>query len=365
MSDLFEGVYNGRTVFLTGHTGFVGSWMSIWLGVLGARVVGYSIDPPSDPNLFEVASLEDRVVHIHGDVRNLETLRDAMASCHPDLVFHLAAQSLVLPGYGDPVETYSTNVMGTVNFLEVVRTCPSIKACQVITTDKCYENRETGQAYRETDPLGGHDPYSSSKACAELVTSAYRSSFFADSLSIATVRAGNIVGGGDWGAERLIPDCIRALQKDETIFLRNPDAVRPWQFVLDPLAGYLHLGARMLNDPADFSGPWNFGPGGSGSLTVSQVVERLLEAWGSGTWEQQERTGQLHEAKRLNLDISKAAEKLNWRPVYSVQRAIDETVLWYRQHYREEGVDAYGSCLEQIESYVEEARLMGVPWAGK
>lgn len=364
MKNLFEGAFDGKTVFLTGHTGFVGSWMTIWLGALGARVVGFSLEPPTDPSLFKLASMEERVTHIHGDVRDQEALRSAMARCEPHSVFHLAAQSLVRPGYDDPVGTYSTNIMGTVHFLEAVRSCPSVKMCQVITTDKCYENRETGQFYKEGDPLGGHDPYSSSKAGAEIVTSAYRRSFFRNGTAVATVRAGNIIGGGDWGAYRLIPDCIRALQKGETIRLRSPDAVRPWQFVLDPVAGYLNLASMMIRSPEAFCGAWNFGPLETQNLTVGEVVEGVLRVWGRGSWESPEDQGKVHEARLLSLDISKAREILHWTPVYGAHRSIDETISWYRKFHESAGTDIYGLCLEQIVKYTKDASLMHVPWTG-
>ena len=362
MKSLFENFFEERSVFLTGHTGFVGSWMAIWLTALGARVTGYSLDPPSEPSLFELASLGGKVNHIHGDVRDPEALASAMAGCEPHSVFHLAAQSLVRPGYEDPVGTYGTNIMGTVHFLEAVRSCPTVKVCQVITTDKCYENRETGRHYRESDPLGGHDPYSSSKAGAEIVTSAYRRSFFQDGAAVATVRAGNIIGGGDWGAWRLIPDCVRSLEAGRSIQIRNPDAVRPWQFILDPLAGYLHLAARMAMDPAGFSGPWNFGPLEAESLTVGEVVEGVLRVWGSGIWESRKDRDTVHEARLLNLDISKAREKLSWTPVYGVHRAIEETVTWYRQARQASAADIHSMCLDQIERYVYDARSARAIW---
>jgi CDP-glucose 4,6-dehydratase len=362
---LFKGAFRGKTVFLTGHTGFVGSWMAIWLGALGARVVGFSLEPPSDPSLFEKAALAGRVTHIHGDVRDLEFLKSTMAQCEPDSAFHLAAQSLVRPSYDDPVGTYGTNIMGTVHFLEAVRGCPSIKACQVITTDKCYENRETGQAYNEKDPLGGYDPYSSSKAGAELVTAAYRRSFLHSDTAVATVRAGNIIGGGDWASDRLVPDCIRALQAGERIRLRNPDAVRPWQFILDPVAGYLHLASMMLEDPAAFCGPWNLGPMETESLTVGEVVDGIIRVWGIGSWEKQGGEDEAHEAKLLNLDISKATRELGFRPVYEVQRSIDETVSWYKQVHSNSEIDAYSLCLDQIRQYVEDARQVRAPWMGE
>ena len=362
---LFKGAFRGKTVFLTGHTGFVGSWMAIWLGALGARVVGFSLEPPSDPSLFEKASLAGRVTHIHGDVRDLEFLKSAMAQCEPDLAFHLAAQSLVRPSYDDPVGTYGTNIMGTVHFLEAVRGCPSIKVCQVITTDKCYENRETGQAYNEKDPLGGHDPYSSSKAGAEIVTAAYRRSFFQTDTSVATVRAGNIIGGGDWASDRLIPDCIRTLQAGERIRLRNPDAVRPWQFILDPVAGYLHLASMMMDDPTTFCGPWNFGPMEPENLTVGEVVDGVLRIWGYGSWERQGGENEVHEARLLNLDTSKATRELGFRPVYEVERSIAETVSWYKQVHGNSEIDVYSLCLNQVRQYIDDARLARAPWTGE
>lgn len=365
MKDLFEGVFEGKTVFLTGHTGFVGSWMTIWLNALGARVVGFSLEPPSDPSLFELASIAGRVTHLHGDIRDGKTLRSAMVQCEPHLAFHLAAQSLVRPSYDDPVGTYSVNIMGTVHFLEAVRSCPSIRVCQVITSDKCYENRETGQRYKEEDHLGGYDPYSSSKAGAELAVSAYRRSFFQGAAAVATVRAGNIIGGGDWGTDRLIPDCIRSLENEEAILLRNPDAVRPWQYILDPVGGYLHLASMMMKDPDMFSGPWNFGPLETQNLTVGEVVDEVLSVWGSGTWESPGDQKNVHEAGLLNLDISKAREKLQWGPVYDAYRSIDKTVSWYRQFHENPGLDIYALCLDQIRQYVDDSHMANAPWTGK
>jgi len=363
MEELFGGKFSGRTVFITGHTGFVGSWMTLWLKELGANLVGYSLEPPSVPSLFELAGLEKHIDHHHGDVRDLDSLKKAMALCKPDYVFHLAAQALVKYGYEDPVTTYGTNVMGAVNFLEAVRECPSVRVCQVITSDKCYENLETGQPYREGDPLGGRDPYSSSKAAAELVTASYRRSFLHSGLAVSTVRAGNIIGGGDWGKDRILPDCVSALQADRKITVRNPAAVRPWQYVLEPVSGYLHLASLMAADPDLYSGPWNFGPTGKENTTVGEIADGVVRYWGSGAWESEDNGEKVHEAKLLNLDVGKATELLKWRPVYDTEQALDKTVQWYRKIFEDPETIAHHLCLEQVRQYVEEAHSAGLSWA--
>ncbi len=338
--------------------------MSIWLKALGARVVGFSLDPPTVPNLFQEASLEGRVVHIHGDVRDLDALVDVMVRHTPEFAFHLAAQSLVRLSYDEPLETYGTNIMGTAHFLEAVRACPSLRVCQVITSDKCYENRETGHAYTEGDHLGGFDPYSSSKAGAELVTAAYRRSFLRERAAVSTVRAGNIIGGGDWAADRLIPDCIRALSSEGVIRLRNPGAVRPWQYVLEPISGYLHLASLMALDPPKFSGAWNFGPSIEDCVTVGDLVEKVVTLWGRGAWEAAGSGEEPHEAGLLRLDTTKAEKELGWQPVWRLDEGLARTVAWYKTRGDDPGRDLFGACLEQIEAYAAAAAAAGAPWAG-
>lgn len=343
--------WDGRKVFLTGHSGFKGAWAALWLRELGARVTGYALDAPSAPNLFELARLADIVTSVRADVRDGAALRRAIAVAQPEIVFHMAAQSLVRESYRDPIETFEVNALGTAYLLEAVRGCPAVRAVVIITSDKCYENREIPAAYRETEPLGGHDPYSSSKACAELISAAYRSSFFRASGAplIATARAGNVIGGGDWADDRLIPDIIRAVLEGRKVEIRSPDAVRPWQHVLDPLAGYFllaqHLWARQpMSDAA-----WNFGPDEGGMKPVSWLVERVLSKWGGGKGWTHERKDQLHEARFLLLDSSKARKQLAWRPNLDLPKALDWTVDWYRS-YRD-GADPRQTSIDQIRRY--------------
>lgn len=330
--------WKGRRVFVTGHTGFKGAWLCQWLLTMGAKVQGYSLEPPTEPNLFTVLRLQHGMDHVIGDVRDIELLSKKMKSFEPEIVFHLAAQPLVRLSYDKPRLTYETNVMGTLNLYEAVRESPSVRAVVTVTTDKCYENQEWVWGYRESDPMGGFDPYSSSKGCAEIMSAAYRRSFFrgdADHskrpVALATVRAGNVIGGGDWALDRLVPDCIRALVNGEEIVIRQPNATRPWQHVLEPLCGYLQLGQTLCSTDG-FDEAWNLGPGDSGLMTVEQIVQQLTEKWGAGTY----RIGpaaDLHEATHLQLDISKAKSRLKWRPALSIFDAISWTVSWYRSYY--------------------------------
>lgn len=347
--------WRGRRVFVTGHTGFKGSWLSLWLEQMGSVVLGYSLEPPSSPSLFETARVADGLKSVHGDIRDLEFLQMTMADFAPEIVLHLAAQSLVRRSYADPIGTYETNVMGTVNVLEAVRACPSVRTVLVITTDKCYENREWVWPYREQDTLGGYDPYSNSKACAELVVSAYRNSFFhpdrrqEHGVSVATARAGNVIGGGDWAADRLIPDLMRSFSKGETVAIRNPQATRPWQHVLEPVRGYLSLTQALFTDPGRFSGAWNFGPHAGDARPVAWIVERLAQAWGpSAHWEVLD-GDHPHEAQMLKLDWSKAAAELGWEPVLRLSDALAMTLDWYRSVFH--GADARTRCMEQIRAY--------------
>ncbi len=363
----FDGAYAGRTVLVTGHTGFKGSWLSLWLTALGADVVGYALEPPTDPSAFEVLGLEEHVTDERGDIRDLERLRSVFDHYQPEAVFHLAAQPLVRPGYDQPVLTYETNVMGTVNVLEAVRSTPSVRAVVAVTSDKCYENREWEYAYRENDPMGGHDPYSSSKGCAELVVAAYRRSFFADRLAplVASARAGNVIGGGDWAADRLIPDCVRALSDGLEVLVRNPGSVRPWQHVLEPLAGYLWLAACLLEGDRSLASAWNFGPGPAGHETVAEVVAAFAGSCGSLGWKTAEPApGRPHEAGTLKLDIAKAADVLGWRPVWETGKAVEKAAAWYRAHLGGDA-DLRRFSLDQIAEYVSDASLAGVAWAAR
>ena len=357
--------YAGRNVFVTGHTGFKGSWISQWLVTLGAQVTGYALDPPTQPSLFDALDLRSRMDHVVADVRDRRRLAAEVDAAQPSVIFHLAAEAIVRRGYVQPVETFETNVMGTVNLLEATRSCPSVRAVVMITSDKCYQNPDTAQAFRETDPMGGRDPYSASKGCAELVTSAYRDSFFAEGAAVASVRAGNVIGGGDWALDRLLPDMARAVAAGEVVIVRNPGATRPWQYVLEPLSGYLRLGSLLLGqDGRRYAEAWNFGPTDTGGdRPVRWVVDRFLDGWGAGTWSTPTNAGpQPHEDNRLSLDSSKARERLGWAPVWDGPTAVRRAAEWYREYYR-----APASALELVEdhlhAYQADARAMGLPWA--
>lgn len=358
MKNNLENVYRDRKVLITGHTGFKGSWLALWLQELDAHVIGYALEPPSSPSNFQVCALEQKLGHNHGDVRDYNRLLSVLQAHQPEFVFHMAAQPLVRLSYKDPRLTYETNVMGTVNLLEAVRQTKSVRVVVNITSDKCYENREWVWGYRESDPMGGHDPYSSSKGCAELVTSAYLRSYFPPedygkkhSVALASVRAGNVIGGGDWGQDRLIPDCIRALSQGEEIVIRNPHAIRPWQHVLDPLSGYLALGAKLWQEGAKYSGPWNFGPQDSEVWTVEDVVREAIGSWEQGNY-RIESLGNPHEAHWLKLDCSKARIDIPWQPRYSVKQALQKTIAWYKMFYREGNTnDMMEFTREQINAY--------------
>lgn len=327
--------YAGRRVFVTGHTGFKGSWLSLWLARMGAQVHGLAFAPCSSHDLFEAANIRGTLQHhLIADVRDAGHVASAIAAARPEILFHLAAQPLVRAGYADPLATWSTNVMGTVNVLEAVRACESVKAVVIVTTDKCYENREWHWGYRESDPLGGHDPYSASKAAAELVAASYRSSFFTDGRAlIATARAGNVIGGGDWSPDRLIPDAARAVAAGRVLSIRNPDATRPWQHVLESLHGYLLLGAKLLAGEGRFACAFNFGPGAEDNVSVGDVLTMLGSHWPSLRWTAPESAPQAepsaHEARYLYLDASMARRELGWQPRWRLDRALQLTAQWY------------------------------------
>jgi CDP-glucose 4,6-dehydratase len=332
--------WHGKKVLLTGHTGFKGGWMSLWLQQLGADVTGYSIDIPTDPSLYELANIGEGMRSVTGDVRDFGTLSSIVKDVDPEVVIHMAAQSLVRRSYSDPLETYATNVMGTANLLEAVRGSDGTRVVIVVTSDKCYENEEREAGYREDEPMGGYDPYSSSKGCAELVTAAYRKSFFnplefdSHGTAVASVRAGNVIGGGDWAEDRLIPDIVAALQAGQVPEVRNPDAVRPWQFVLDPLNGYLTLAEHLWRDGPAFAGAWNFGPDDADATRVARVVEQLANTWAAdGCWRQVASGDQPHEATYLKLDSSKARSQLEWAPVLDLQTSLEWIVEWYKLHF--------------------------------
>jgi CDP-glucose 4,6-dehydratase len=356
--------YRGGRVLITGHTGFKGSWLREWLVDLGADVTGYALEPPTEPNLFDAIGLGARIKHVVADVRDRDRLVAEVAAAQPALIFHLAARALVRRAYEEPRDTFETNVMGTVNILEAARACPSVRAVVIVTSDKVYQNPETGRAFVETDPLGGFDPYGASKGAAELVTAAYRQSFFAhpDAAAVASGRAGNVIGGGDWAIDRIIPDAVRALAAGEPIVVRNPEAVRPWQHVLEPLSGYLWLGARLLEDGQRDAGAWNFGPLDHGERPVRWVVERFLAEWGSGSWTAPPAGGPApHEALRLSLDSTKAREQLGWAPVWDGPTAVRQTASWYREYYRAPAA-ARELLDDQLRTYQRDARAAGLPW---
>lgn len=346
-----------KRVFVTGHTGFKGGWLCQILNHLGATVKGYSLPPSSTPNLFEALHLEERLDHVYGNILDDNKLNDELCTFSPDIVFHLAAQPLVRRSYEEPKLTYQTNVIGTLNVYEAARKSPSVQVIVSVTTDKCYENREWVWGYREQDRMGGYDPYSSSKACAELLTTAYRSSFFnandyerTHHISLSTARAGNVIGGGDWAVDRLLPDCIRSLSQGERIVIRNPHAIRPWQYVLDPLAGYLTLAQRMWEKPLEYDGGWNFGPLDNSIATVEDIVRMTIDAWGDGEFDVHA-TDSLHEAHVLKLDISKARARLHWKPMVGLKEAVEETMRWYHAFYSGKS-DMTKISEEQISSYL-------------
>lgn len=362
--------YKGKTVLVTGHTGFKGVWLSAWLTHLGAKVVGYSLDPPSTPNNFEACHLSKRLEHLYADIRDEDTLTKVMNEHHPEIVFHLAAQSLVRPSFVDPVGTFDVNVMGTVKVLEAARLSDSVQAVISITSDKCYRNKNWVWGYRETDELGGYDPYSASKACAELVVTCYQDQRFQTAASnarmipIASVRAGNVIGGGDWATNRVIPDIIRAIVAQENVVIRSPNATRPWQHVLEPLSGYLWLGRKILEDPEAYASSWNLGPRDEDIWTVEQLAEAILGRWNTGMTKliiDEDKTGA--ESKLLRLDCAKSQEHLGWRANWTVPETLDAIVEWYRKYYEAPGMDMYETVLEQIDKYSESARANGNAWA--
>lgn len=355
MSKLFDDVFRDRSILITGHTGFKGSWLSLWLAKLGARVVGYSLGCPTDPSLFEICDLKNKIISINGDIRDKNKLIGISKKYSPEIVFHLAAQSLVIPSYNNPIETYETNVLGTANLLESCRLSNSTKAIVNVTSDKCYENHQWLWGYRENDALGGYDPYSSSKACAELVTAAYLKSFFnpekfdAHGVALASARAGNVIGGGDWAEYRLIPDCMAAIQNNREIFIRYPDAVRPWQHVLESLYGYLLLAQHLYQGGSSFSGGWNFGPEDESLQSVSWIINKLGEKWGCGLSLVTDDNHNSHESQYLKLDCSKAKTRINWFPQWNLDTALDKIIEWYKAYLDQKSM--YNVTLKQINQY--------------
>lgn len=335
--------WRGKRIFLTGHTGFKGAWLTLWLSLLGARVRGYALAPESEPSMYMVLALDELCDSQLADIRDSTRLTQAIGDFQPEVVIHMAAQSLVRPSYRNPRETFEVNVQGTVNVLDACRHVDSVRAVVVVTTDKCYENRESLWAYREDDALGGHDPYSASKACAELVTTAYRRSFFCgkDTAAVATARAGNVIGGGDWSVDRIIPDAVRAFSAGQPLVVRNPEAVRPWQHVTGPLCGYLMLARALYEAGSEFAQAFNFGPASDQILPVRTLVEHAARAWGDGAaWEDHSEQAAPHEASMLMLDPTRARHLLGWTPDNGVSRAIDKTVEWYKAYYTDGRADA-------------------------
>ena len=349
-------VWQRRRVFLTGHTGFKGSWLALWLNRLGAQVRGYALDPCTEPNLFTLTSVSNITEDVRGDVRDYSKLEASMTRFAPEVVFHLAAQPIVRRGYADPVGTYATNVMGTVHVLEAVRKTPSVRAVVCVTTDKCYQNQEWVWAYRESDPLGGYDPYASSKACAEVVSAAYRSSFFSvermneHNVGVCTARAGNVIGGGDWSDDRLIPDLVRGFCSKQAVLIRRPKAIRPWQHVLEPLHGYLMLAEKLLAQDAKFASSYNFGPSDEEIWPVERIATKLVDMWGEGASWVTDRDPIEHEDHVLRLDASKARLELGWKPSLGIEGALQWTVAWYRAWKRGENLAEFtGSQIVEYE----------------
>ena len=360
MSLPFSDAFRGRRVLVTGHTGFKGSWLTLWLHELGAKVTGYALDPPTTPSNFEVSGVHSLLErHAVADIRDRAALGEAFAVSDPEIVFHLAAQALVREGYRQPLETFEINTLGTANVLEAVRERARPCVVVVVTSDKCYESREQVWGYRECDPLGGNDPYSASKGAAELVTAAYRRSYFdprqlaRHGVRVASARAGNVIGGGDWAADRIVPDLVRALSAGRPVPIRHPDAVRPWQHVLEPTSGYLTLAARMVaSDDADLCTAWNFGPLPEQAVTVAELAEMFIEAWGGGAWVDSRRDGEPHETRTLHLSIEKAVRELQWHPRWSAVVAARRTANWYRRQAASNGALMRDACLEDIAAYL-------------
>ncbi|MBI3631986.1 MAG: CDP-glucose 4,6-dehydratase [Candidatus Vogelbacteria bacterium] len=364
MKNLYGAIYKGKKVLITGHTGFKGSWLSLWLSKLGAEVIGYSINIPSSPNHFEL--LDIKMKSVSGDVLDKQKLLETIATHKPDIVFHMAAQPIVRLSYQEPVRTLETNIIGTLNVLESCRQIKGVKAIVIITSDKCYRNQEIMWGYRETDPMGGDDPYSASKGCADLIASSYRQSFFNPNsygtkhkTLIGTVRAGNVIGGGDWAKDRLIPDIMKATNLGKEVTIRNPYATRPWQHVLEPLSGYLHLGWKLLEGKKEFSDSWNFGPNDNSSIAVGKVIEKVKSYWKNVRYEIQKDAANPHEANLLKLDSTKAHTKLGWYAVWNSEKTFEKTTIWYKKYYTSKKL----LTRKDLTDYIREAKNLKIEWA--
>lgn len=353
--DIFQNFYKGKKVLITGHTGFKGSWLTIWLNELGADIIGIALEPFSEKDNYVLAGIKNKITDLRGDIRDSNFLKEVFQKYQPEIVFHLAAQPLVRLSYDIPVETYEVNVMGTINLLEAIRATDSVKVGIMITTDKCYENKEQIWGYRENEPMGGYDPYSSSKGAAEIAIASWRRSYFnperytEHGKSIASVRAGNVIGGGDWALDRIIPDCIKSLEAGKTINIRNPKAIRPWQHVLEPLRGYMLLAQKMWKEPTKYCGAWNFGPYSESIANVWDVAKMVIKNYGDGNLHNLSEQNSLHEAKLLMLDISKAKFELNWEPKLNLVQTIELTIDWYKRY---KSADVNVLCIEQIHKYI-------------
>ena len=343
--------WKGKRVFLTGHTGFKGSWLSLWLFSLGAEVRGYALNPPTSPSLFNEAKIDSIIDSQIADIRDQDALYESMTGFNPHILIHMAAQPLVRYSYDEPIETYEVNVIGTAKVLEVARSCPNLKAIVNITTDKCYENDGRSEGYKESDPMGGYDPYSSSKGCAELVAESYRQSFLQNqNIGLASVRAGNVIGGGDWANDRLIPDILRSFEKKESVVVRNPKAIRPWQNVLEPLSGYLILAQKLYDNRDKYAEGWNFGPNEQDVKSVDWILDKMISKWPNSSW-RLDNSSSPHEAGFLKLDISKAKSKLGWKPTLELSDALEKIIDWHKAYLNQEDMQAI--CLEEIEDYMK------------
>jgi CDP-glucose 4,6-dehydratase len=363
----FESFFKDKTVLVTGHTGFIGSWLTLWLQLLGSNIVGLSLDVPTKPSLFQSLNLKKKIHHNFGDINEIQTLKVLLDKYRPEIIFHLAAQPLVKQSYETPLSTLQTNIMGTANLLESVRDCNSVKTCIMMTSDKCYRNSESFNAYVEDDPLGGNDPYSASKGAAEIIINSYKKSFFdgndKSQAKISTIRAGNVIGGGDWSSNRIIPDCVQNFSQQKPVKIRQPTAIRPFQYVLEPISGMLYLANKMWNDNS-FDESWNIGPllNDAPPLTISKIVEKVIKNWGDASWEDISTQNSFKESNTLLLNSKKIQNKLNWIPVFNIDKTISETISWYKEYYHQsDEIESYSkNC---IEYYVKQAKNMKIKWA--